>query len=135
MDYDEFFAQYKGAHELWTFGRLEVDGALAELDRLRAIAQSIEPADKRETAQYLLTQWANEMSPQADERMSRATAILTRAGADDGTPAERKARAEAGIAEITSIADETRDIGEQYAILGLNETLAKLIDALERDGA
>ena len=135
MDYDEFFAQYKGAHELWTFGRLDADGALAELDRLRAIAQSITPEDKCETAQYLLSQWANELSPQADERMSRATAVLTRAGADNGAPAERKARAEAGIAEITGIADETSDIGEQYAILGLNESLAKIVEALERDGA
>lgn len=132
MDYDEFFARYKRAHELWSFGRLDVDGAVAELERLRAIVPSIEPSDRRRTAAYLLDQWANETSPQAEDRMTRATAVLTRAGAEGGNVAERKARAEAGIAEITSIADETTDVGERYAILGLNEALAKLITALER---
>lgn len=134
MEYDEFFAQYQRAYELWTFGRLDTDGALAELERLRPIAQSVEPAGKRETAEYLLAQWANETSPQAAARTARATAVLTRAGADDGTIAERKARAEAGIAEITAIANETTDVAERYAILGLNETLAKLVDTLGREG-
>ncbi|HZX05262.1 hypothetical protein [Kribbella sp.] len=134
MEYDEFFAQYKSAYELWTFGRLDVDGATAELERLRTIAQSVEPVHKRRTAEYLLAQWANETAPEAEGRMTRATAALTRAGADGGTAAERRARAEAGIAEITGIANETTDVGEQYAILGLNESLAKLIDALRRDG-
>jgi hypothetical protein len=134
MEYDEFFAQYKSAYELWTFGRLDVGGALAELERLRPIARSVEPTDKRETAEYLLAQWANETSPAAEDRMARATAALTLAGADSGTAAEWRARAEAAIAEITSIANETTDVGEQYAILGLNEPLAKLIDALRRDG-
>lgn len=132
MDYDEFFGQYKSAHDLWTFGRLDLDGALAELERLRGLARSIEPEARRETADYLLAQWSNETSPQADERMARATAVLGRASADDGTTEQRRARAAAGIAEITGIADETTDVAERYAILGLNETLAQLIDALER---
>lgn len=132
MDYDEFFVQYKDAYDLWTFGRLDLDGALAELQRLRETARSIEPADKREAAEYLLAQWANQTSPQAEERMARATAVLERASADDGTIDQRRARAEAGIVEITGIADETTDVAERYAILGLNESLAKLIDALAR---
>ncbi|MFD7158095.1 hypothetical protein ACFV9C_26085 [Kribbella sp. NPDC059898] len=134
MHYDEFFAQYKRAYELWTFGRLDVDGALAELERLRPIAHAVEPADRRATADCLLAQWANETSPAAEDRMARATTALTRASADGGTAAERKARAEAGIAEITAIANETTDVAERYAVLGLNETLAKLVDALDREG-
>jgi hypothetical protein len=132
MEYDEFFAQYKDAHDLWAFGRLDVDGAVTVIERLRAVVESVEPGDKRRTAEYLLKQWANETSQQAEDRMARATSVLARAGADDGTPADRRARAEAGIVEITRIADESTDVGERYAILGLNETLAKLIDALER---
>lgn len=134
MHYDEFFAQYKSAYELWTFGRLDLDGALAELEQLRPIADAVEPADQRATAEFLLAQWANEISPEAEERMARATAVLTRAGADGGTTAERKARAEAGIAAITAIANETTDVAERYAVLGLNETLAKLVDTLDREG-
>ncbi|GAA3090320.1 hypothetical protein JOF29_007827 [Kribbella aluminosa] len=134
MHYDEFFAQYKSAYELWTFGRLDVDGALAALERLRPIARAVEPADKRATAEYLLAQWANETSPQAGERMARATAALARAGADGGSTAERRTRAEARIAEITGIANETTDVAERYAVLGLNETLAKLVDTLDREG-
>lgn len=133
MDYDEFFARYRSAHRAWTFGTLERNDAATELERLRAIVPSIEPSDRRQTAEYLVEQWATELSPQAEDRMARATAVLS-AGGDDGTVAERKARAEAGIAEITSIADETTDIAQRYAILGMNETLAKLIDALERSG-
>jgi hypothetical protein len=134
MDYEEFFSQYKRAHENWTFGRLDRDDAAAELERLRAIVPSIEPSDRRQTAEYLLEQWANETSPEAEDRLARAGVVLARAASADGTVAERKARAEAGIAEITRIADETADVGERYAILGMNETLAKLIDGLERSG-
>ncbi|WP_460667033.1 hypothetical protein [Kribbella swartbergensis] len=134
MEYEEFFGRYKRAHEDWTFGRLDRDDAAAELERLRAIVPSIEPSDRRQTAEYLLEQWANETSPEAEDRMARAGAVLARAGSGDGTVAERKARAEAGIAEITRIADETVDVGERFAILGMNETLAKLIDVLERSG-
>lgn len=135
MDYDAFFGRYKSAHEAWTFGKLDLEGAAAELQRLRAIVPSIEPPAKRQFADYLLKQWTNEISPQAENRMARATAVLSRAGADGGTVAERRARAESGIAEITGIANEATDVAERYAILGLNETLATLIDALERQGS
>ncbi|MEU8224813.1 hypothetical protein [Kribbella sp. NPDC048915] len=78
----------------------------------------------------------NETSPQAEDRVARATAALNRATADvtagAGTTAERRARAEAGIVEISGIADETADVAERYAIVALNESLAKLIDTLER---
>ncbi|MEU8224814.1 hypothetical protein [Kribbella sp. NPDC048915] len=56
MDYDEFFAQYKSAHDLWAFGRLDLEAATAEVRRLRALGPSIEPADERRTAEYLLDQ-------------------------------------------------------------------------------
>jgi hypothetical protein len=132
MEYDEFFAQYKSAHDEWTFGKLDAAGATAVLVRLRELVPSIEPLAKQQLADYLVRQWANETSLQADDRMARATAALARASADEGTLADRKARAEAGIAEITGIANETEDVAERYAILGLNETLATVIDTAER---
>ncbi|MEU4396500.1 hypothetical protein [Kribbella sp. NPDC023855] len=134
MEYDEFFAQYKRAHDEWSFGKLDAAGASAALARLQELVPSVEPSDKQQFADYLLRQWANETSVQADDRMARAMAVLARASADEGTLAERLARAEAGIAEITGIANETTDVAERYAILGLNETLATTIDTAERPG-
>jgi molecular chaperone GrpE (heat shock protein) len=134
MEYDEFFARYKDAHLRWTFGELDRAGALEELTRLRALVPSIDPPDKRRTAESVLRQWEVETSPQAEERMTRAMATLSQAERGDGTVAERIARARAGIAEITRIAAEAEDVAERYAITGLTETLAKLVDALERSG-
>jgi hypothetical protein len=61
--------------------------------------------------------------------MMEAIRIHTQAGASDGTPAERIARAEAGMAAIGRIA-ETAPPAEQASILDLNESLYMSILAL-----
>jgi hypothetical protein len=132
MDYDTFFARYTAAHEAWTFGRSDRAAALTELARLRRVLGSIEPPDDRAMAAYLLEQWANETSYEAADRFSRAAEIVARAEVHGGTAAQRMARVEGAIAEITGIADETSDVAERYAILGMTETLAELLDDLRR---
>jgi hypothetical protein len=132
MDYDEFVRRYREGRRAWLLGRADRATAAVDLARLRAAVPTVEPAAKRQTAGELLDHWAAETAPEAVDRMNRAVAALGRAERDDGTVAERVARAEAGIAEIGRIAAEAPDPGERSALNGLTETLARLADALRR---
>ena len=133
MRYDEFLTQYHRAHHDWSFGGMNATEAADLIAALRAELPALEPADMRRDAEDILRLFAAEISPEAQERMARAVSALSAAGADDGTLAERIARAEAGIAAITAIADESPHRSERHAILSLNETLFTLIEALRLD--
>jgi hypothetical protein len=130
--YDEFLTQYKQAHRDWSFGRIDTADAGSRIAALRDELPQIEP-DKRADAEYALRSFEAEISPDSQSRMARAVDAVSAAGADDGTVAERIARAEVGIAVVTAIADESPDRSERHAILSLNETLATLIEALRLD--
>jgi hypothetical protein len=129
MRYDELLAQYHQAHRDWTFGRIDTAEASSRIAALSAELPAIEP-DKRADAEYALRSFEAEISPDSQARMARAVDAVNAAGADDGTVAERIARAEAGIAAVTAIADESPDRSERHAILSLSETLVTLIAAL-----
>jgi len=131
MRFDEFLAQYKQAHHDWTFGRIKADAAAAEIARLRAAVPSIDPPEKRRTAESSLSRFESEISPEAQERMARAIEAISAAMADSGSVSERVARAEDGMAAVTSIAREAANSGEEHAILSLNESLLTLIDRLQ----
>jgi hypothetical protein len=134
VQYDEFLAQYKQAHFDWSFGRINTAEVASRIAALRAELAGLEP-DKRVDAEYALNSFAAEISPESQARMARAVDAVNAAGADDGTIAERIARAEAGIAAVTAIAEESPDRSERHAILSLNETLVTLIEALRLDSS
>ena len=134
MLYDEFLAQYKPAHFDWSFGRINTTEAASRIAALRGELPELEP-DKRADAEYALNSFAAEISPESQARMARAVDAVNAAGADDGSVAERIARAEAGIAAVTAIAEESPDRSERHAILSLNETLVTLIEALRLDSS
>jgi hypothetical protein len=134
VQYDEFLAQYKQAHFDWSFGRINTAEVASRIAALRAELAGLEP-DKRVDAEYALNSFAAEISPESQARMARAVDAVNAAGADDGTIAERIARAEAGIAAVTAIAEESPDRSERHAILSLNETLVTLIETLRLDSS
>lgn len=132
MDYHQFEVAYGRVME--AAGAGAPAAALAgEVVRLRALADSLpEPTDRRDAAalvdslEDVLSYDAEPLSP----AMTEAVRVLALAGAADGTPSERQARARAGMDEIARISAGA-DRPEQAAILELNESLALLIDSLE----
>jgi hypothetical protein len=129
MRYDEFLQLYKAAYEDWSLGRVD---AGAEIGRLRRLVPQIDEVDRRSFAEHLLSEWTAESSPQARDRMARASAALARAGAEGGPDEERIERAREGRREIAAIAAETDDPNEKNAILAMNESLTMLIESFDR---
>ena len=131
MRYRDFLARYRRAYDAWGAGDLDAVGAAEEIERLRALIASIEEPDRHQFAEAQLGQWTRQLSPQTQDRVARAASVLTAAGAEHGTDAERLDRARQGRVTITAIADETTDDGERHVILAMNEPLSLLIDSLE----
>jgi hypothetical protein len=132
VQYDEFLVQYKQAHYDWSFGRIDTFEAASRIAHLRSEVPSIEPPDKRADAEYQLREFDAEISPESQERMARAIEAIGVASSGEGTVDERIARAEHGIVTVTSIANESDDAAERFAILFMNETLGTLIESLRR---
>jgi HEAT repeat protein len=133
MTYEEFEADFQRVHEAAGDG-LSTPALQAEILRLRQLAETIEDPRQRENAGYDIAMLddlvAHDDDPAPSALMVEASGVYRRATAMDGTPAERIARAEAGIEEIERIAD--RAVGnEQASIAGLNETLSMLIMSFE----
>lgn len=124
MDYAEFLTAYKQAYGDWS------NGGPADVTRLRALVPQLVEAD-RSRAEFQLGQWEAELSPQANDRMRRASEAMARAGDPEGELEARIERALTGIREITAIAEESSNPAEQRAILSLNESLAMLAESLE----
>jgi hypothetical protein len=128
MKYDEFFAQFTAAHDAWYIGQADAE---TEIARLRALIPDIEEPEKHSFAEFALADWEREKSPEARDRMTRASNALARACAGGGSDAERIERARRGRHEIAAIAAESGDAAEQDAILAMNETLTMLIESLD----
>ncbi|GAB2665497.1 hypothetical protein [Kribbella swartbergensis] len=136
MDYDQFRAEYDVVFDVLDDEVLPdwLPGAIARLKELAAAID--DPADRRSAendiaaAEGVLAEGAE--GPPVSAAMMEAIRVHTAAGANGGTPAERIARAEAGMAEIGRIAD-TAPPSEQAAILDLNESLYMLVLSLRTD--
>ncbi len=136
MDYDQFRTEYDPVFDVLDAETLP-DWLPAAVTRLKDLAVSIEdPADRRSAEndiadiEGILSEAAD--GPPISPAMMEAIRIHSAAGVGDGTPAERIARAEAGMAEINRIAESVPRT-EQAPILELNESLYMLILALEPD--
>lgn len=64
--------------------------------------------------------------------MVRACNAVADGCSDDGTVAEQIARAERSLVTVTSIANESDNVNERYAILSMNEMLGTIISELKR---
>ena len=85
----------------------------------------------------MLDDLVTEAGEPESEPVRRASDVLLQASGPEGTPAERRARAEAGLAEIARIAAATPTAGERDAVLEMNESLAAMVasadDGTDRD--
>lgn len=136
MDYDQFRAEYDPVFDVLDAERLP-DWLPAAIKRLKDLAATIEDPSDRRSAENDIAGIEGVLAEASDgppisPAMMAAIRIHTEAGASNGTPAERIARAEAGMAEIARIADNAPRT-EQASILELNESLYMLILALEPD--
>ncbi|ADB30541.1 hypothetical protein Kfla_1440 [Kribbella flavida DSM 17836] len=134
MEYDEFDAERMRVVRAWGREITDPEVLAAEVERLRELASTVHgERDRARAGRHLvaLDQLVEEARNPVDEALVRASDVMQRAADPSGTPAERRARAEAGLAEIGRIADEASSVGVRDAVLDLNETLAEILDMLE----
>ncbi|GAA1576143.1 hypothetical protein [Kribbella karoonensis] len=131
MEYAHFEVEYKRVSELIMSGRSN-EIQPADITRLRTLASQIDDEDDREDAllevsgtEYVLAQ-PREEPP--SELLMHARSIYAEADRNDGTDAERLARAEQGIEDLTRIEDATPE--EAATIGSMEHVLRMLADAL-----
>jgi hypothetical protein len=131
MDYDGFDAEY--GRVLEAAGSLEPAVLAVEVERLRALADSVQPPADQEAARLLMTSLdsalGNEQPPISDA-MAAAIRVHRQARTAQGTADERIEQLRTGIAEIGRIA-ATADADEQGRILDLNESLSMLLESVQ----
>ena len=133
MDYAEFEVEYKRVYEAILNGRGDRD-LTADVARLSALAAQIDDEDDREDA-YLevsVIESAASRGPAEppSEIIVQARRVYAEASRDEGTDAERLARAEEGIQALMRIENATPE--EEGAIGSMEHVLRMLADALRR---
>jgi hypothetical protein len=135
MDYDQFDADFTRVYDAAGAG-LSTEDLKAEIERLQRVAEGIENAADRERAGHDIAMLedlvAHDDDPPPSPAMIEAFGAYKAAILDEGTVAERIARAEKGIEEIERIADRA-DPEEELSIGGMAETLHMLIGSLRPD--
>jgi hypothetical protein len=143
MDYEQFKTEYRTVFDAIDGDRPSADFA-PDVARLKALAATIEdPADRRSAENRIATiedVLSYGEGPPMSPAMVQAVRVHAAASAAGGTPQERIARAEAGMAEIGRIAEagmaeigriaEAAGPSEEAAIMNLNESLYMLSTAL-----
>ena len=132
MEYAEFDAERRRIVSTW--GQTDPAELAAAVERLRGLAETVEGDRDRDKAQRYLSSLdrllAEAGAPESDV-VRRAGDVLLQASRPDGTPAERRARAEAGMQQIAQIAAEAPTVGERDAALEMNESLAETIEMID----
>ncbi|MFI5691928.1 hypothetical protein ACIA58_08820 [Kribbella sp. NPDC051586] len=132
MEYAEFEVEYKRVADSIIEGRRDTD-LTAEIPRLRALAEQIDDEDDRHLADSVLAGIediiAREPGEPPSEIILQAREAFAEGDRNEGTVAERLARAEEAVRALSRIAangtpDEQREIG------ALEHTLQMLIGAL-----
>lgn len=134
MDYEQFDTEYQTVFDALDGDKPSADFA-PDVARLKELAATLEsPMDRRSAENRIadLESILAETGEPTSPAMLEAIRVHSAATAADGTPAERIARAEAAMAEIGRIA-EAAGPGEEAAIMNMNESLYKLVLALEPD--
>jgi hypothetical protein len=104
-----------------------------------AFTETVRPGadDRARTTRYLATldELVTEARTPQSETVRQAADVLLQASRPDGTPSQRRAQAEAAMAEIARIAAAAPTIGERDAALEMNGALAEIIAVIDRDSA
>ncbi|WP_427886671.1 hypothetical protein ACQHIV_28190 [Kribbella sp. GL6] len=135
VGYQAFRAEYQRVFDVLDSQTLP-DWLPAAIARLKELAADIEDPTDRRTAQNQIASIEDILDEELDgpptsSAMMEAIRVHSRAGRGEGTPAERIARAEAGMAVIGEIAEANPS--EEASILDLNEPLYMLILSLRSD--
>ncbi|MEV8377031.1 hypothetical protein AB0P21_30095 [Kribbella sp. NPDC056861] len=133
MDYDQFNAKYR---QIFDSVESQPSAYFApDIARLKLLAAELEDVHERTEAENLIADLEGVLEYEAEPlspAMVEAVRAHARADAATGTPAERIARLEAGMAEIARIA-ATAEPAEQASILEMNDSLHMLIGAVRSD--
>ncbi|GAB3939701.1 hypothetical protein GCM10029976_056340 [Kribbella albertanoniae] len=139
MDYEQFRVEHD---KVWALlGEATLPQSLPnDIARLKEMAAAInDPADRRDADNMvaMIESIVDESLSAKDEEpwsdaMNEAIRVHLEASDDSGTPAERIARARAGIQAIGRIADRAPE-HERNAIIEMNGSLLMLAEALEPD--
>lgn len=129
MDYAAFDSERRRIIRAWGTEMTDPEQLAEAVRQLREQAATIPGAANQDRAtRYLGT--LDELVAAVEEPESpsirQASDVLLKASGPEGTPAERQARAAAGMAEIARIAAEVPTVGERDAVLEMNETLAPI---------
>ncbi|MFC0624946.1 hypothetical protein [Kribbella deserti] len=137
MTYDDFRREYDAVLRAGMSGGLDGLDLRDELARLTAFSGQLEPADRDravaeldELRAIVDRQDTGPMPPATEE----ALAIVTRAQAVQGSPADRIAAAEQAVAELNELAEVQADERDARAVLRLAEPLVLLAGSLALDG-
>jgi hypothetical protein len=133
MEYAEFEVEYKRVSELLMNGRRD-EIQPADIARLHALAAQIDDEDDRGDAFLEIsgTEWilAQDPGEPPSEILMQAREVYAEAVRDDGTDAERLARAEEGIQALMRIENATPE--DEGAIGSMEHVLRMLADGLRR---
>ena len=132
MDYDAFDVELRRVLDAATARSLDEATLAAEVDRLRGLANLVEPAADRKLAGSHLTSLERALSyepPPLSDELAEAIRVQSRAQSAEGTPAQRIEHLSAAIAEIGRIADAASP-ADHPRILDLNEPLSILLESL-----
>ncbi|WP_020392109.1 hypothetical protein [Kribbella catacumbae] len=134
MEYDDFQAERRRIIAAWGSEITDPEQLSAEVERLRDLAATVDGDDLRAKAiRYLRsmdTLVAEARAPES-ETLRQASDVLMQASRPDGTPDQRRARAEEGMREIARIAAAAPTPAERLAALNMNEPLAEIVHVLD----
>ncbi len=137
MEYAEFDTERRRIARAWGREITDPEQLSVAVERLREQAGTLAVESDRDRAMAYLTvmdDLVSEAEAPESEHIRRASDVMMRSTAPEGTAAEQRARAEAGMAEIAQIAAEAPTTGERDAVLEMNEPLAVIV-ATHREGA
>jgi hypothetical protein len=130
VEYAEFDTERRRITRAWGRELTDPEQLAAAVERLREQAGTLAVESDRDRAMAYLTVMDDLVSVAEEpegEHIRRASDVMMRSTAPDGTAAEQRARAEAGMAEIARIAAEAPTAGERDAVLEMNEPLAVIL--------
>lgn len=136
VEYAEFDAARRRIIRSWGNEITDPEQLAAAVAELREQATSLTGGSDR-AMRYLtaLDDLVAEASEPESEYIRRASDVMMRSSGPEGTPAEQRARAEAGMAEIARIAYAAPTAGERDAALEMNETLVQIIEMIDLGSA
>lgn len=137
MEYAEFDTERRRIIRAWGDEITDPEQLAAAVRALHEQASTISgAADQDRVRRYLSTldDLVAESAEPESASVRQASDVLLKASAPEGTPAERRARAEAGLTEIARIAAAAPTVGERDAVLEMNETLQTIATAVDAPG-